>query len=126
MTSGGSCSRGAAKPMGLVPNSPRRPPHGRHPSPHRHRDRRRPRPGRRHVLDSFDAETESFSGTAQNVTSDVLCDERVEVHLNNGKELGPTEPQDLAADETVQFELLVEDAHAGEEGEGEHGDGVND
>ena len=28
MTSGGRPALGAAKPMGLVPNSPRRPPHG--------------------------------------------------------------------------------------------------
>ena len=77
-----------------------------------------------HLVASYDAEQDAFVGTAQNTTADVLCDVRVEVHLNNGKELGPTERQDLDPDQTIDWELLVADAHQGEgEEEGEHDEG---
>jgi hypothetical protein len=77
-----------------------------------------------HLIAAYDEATDSFSGTAKNVTADVLCEVRIEVHLNNGMELGPSERQDLDPDQTITWELRVADAHKGEgEGEGEHDEG---
>ena len=44
---------------------------------------------------SYDAEENSFNGTVKNTTGETLREVRVEVHLSNGKELGPTTPIDL-------------------------------
>ena len=47
------------------------------------------RNGARLIL-SYDAASNSFKGTVENTTSNVLTRVRVEVHLSNGAELGPT------------------------------------
>ena len=98
------------------------------------------RGGARLIL-SYDASSNSFTGTVENTTSNVLTRVRIEVHLSNGTELGPTTPMDLAPGEVVaitlpstQASLAGWVAHAevgsSEEGEsggresgGEHGSG---
>ncbi len=84
------------------------------------------RKGARLIL-RYDAEGNSFAGTVQNTTDEVLNIVRVEVHLSNGTELGPTTPVDLAPGETVDVSLAATEElftgwtpHA-EVGEGEHG-----
>ena len=52
------------------------------------------RNGARLIL-AYDADSNSFSGTVENTTKKTLERVRVEVHLSNGKELGPTTPADL-------------------------------
>lgn len=52
------------------------------------------RNGARLILD-YDAQSNSFNGTAENTTDKTLKRVRVEVHLSNGNELGPTTPVDL-------------------------------
>ena len=52
------------------------------------------RKGVRLVL-AYDAKDNAFSGTVENVTNQSLVAVRVEVHLSNGIELGPTAPTDL-------------------------------
>ena len=47
------------------------------------------RSGARLIL-TYDAQTNSFKGTVENTTDETLKQVRVEVHLSNGKELGPT------------------------------------
>ena len=64
------------------------------------------RNGARLIL-NFDEETNSFVGTVQNTTDDVLTRVRVEVHLSNGTELGPTAPRDLGPGETMQISLAA-------------------
>ena len=94
------------------------------------------RGGARLVL-SYDAPSNSFKGTVENTTSGVLDAVRVEVHLSNGSELGPTTPTDMAPGEVIAINLPATPAsftgwtaHAevgtgGEGGEsgGEHRDG---
>ena len=46
------------------------------------------RNGARLVL-TYDAPSNSFNGTVQNTTEETLERVRVEVHLSNGRELGP-------------------------------------
>ena len=53
----------------------------------------------------YDAATNAFKGTASNVTTGTLPRVRVEVHLSNGIELGPTTPVNLAPDESVDIFL---------------------
>jgi len=84
------------------------------------------RKGVRLIL-SYDAPSSSFIGTMENVTNETIRSARVEVHLSNGVELGPTESIDLAAElkEDVKLEAKGEafewwSTHA-ESGEGEHG-----
>ena len=86
------------------------------------------RNGARLIL-AYDAQTNAFKGTVENTTDETLKQVRVEVHLSNGKELGPTTPGDLAPGEKreVQFIATSTDfdrwtAHP-EVGEGEHGHG---
>ncbi len=62
------------------------------------------RKGVRLIL-SFDNESSSFIGTVENVTEKTVSRVRVEVHLSNGTELGPTEPIDLAPGKKVDVEL---------------------
>ena len=52
------------------------------------------RNGARLIL-AYDAKSNSFNGTVENTTDKTLKRVRVEVHLSNGKELGPTTPADL-------------------------------
>ena len=62
------------------------------------------RAGARLVL-SYDSTANAFTGTVENTTEDTLRRVRVEVHLSNGIELGPTTPADLAPGETVDITL---------------------
>ena len=94
------------------------------------------RSGARLIL-KYDAPSNSFKGTVENTTNGVLDRVRIEVHLSNGTELGPTTPTDMASGEVVTINLPATQAsftgwtaHAevgtGEEGSesgGEHGSG---
>ena len=62
------------------------------------------RSGARLVL-SYDAPSNSFKGTVENTTDGVLDRVRIEVHLSNGTELGPTTPMDMAPGEVVAINL---------------------
>lgn len=88
-----------------------------------------------HLILAYDAATNSFKGTVKNTTGAILPQVRVEVHLSNGVELGPTTPIDLAPGQQIPVELIAEGpafdkwtAHpevggSGGEGSGEHGEG---
>lgn len=83
------------------------------------------RKGVRLIL-SFDSESSSFVGTVENVSEQTVAKVRVEVHLSNGTELGPTEPVDLAPGKKIEVKLTAVDqtftwwkAHA-EAGSSEH------
>ena len=88
------------------------------------------RGGARLIL-SYDASTNAFTGTVENTTNSVLTRVRIEVHLSNGVELGPTTPVDMAPGEvrTVNLPATAEPftgwvPHAevgSSEGGGEHG-----
>ena len=85
------------------------------------------------LIMSYDASTNAFTGTVENTTSTVLTRVRIEVHLSNGVELGPTTPVDMAPGEvrTVNLPATAEPftgwvPHAevgSSEGGGEHGSG---
>lgn len=84
------------------------------------------RNGARLIL-NYDAENNAFKGTVENTTNETLKQVRVEVHLSNGKELGPTTPGDLAPGEKRAILLTATStnfdrwtAHP-EVGEDEHG-----
>ena len=62
------------------------------------------RGGARLVL-SYDVASNSFRGTVENTTNNVLNRVRIEVHLSNGTELGPTTPVDLAPGQTLPITL---------------------
>ena len=75
----------------------------------------------------YDAAINSFIGTVENTTDAILQQVRVEVHLSNGLELGPTIPIDLAPGEQADVMLSVFDswtAHA-EVGIGEANHGTD-
>lgn len=87
------------------------------------------RNGARLVL-TYDAQNNSFDGFVENTTEDTLEQVRVEVHLSNGVELGPTTPTDLEPGESIEVSLAATDqdfdrwiAHpeVGGSGGGEHG-----
>jgi hypothetical protein len=91
------------------------------------------RNGARLIL-AYDEKTNSFSGTVENTTDKTLKQVRVEVHLSNGKELGPTTPTDLDPGKKTDVKLVATSkdfdwwtAHPevgiGEHGGGGHGDG---
>ena len=90
------------------------------------------RSGARLIL-NYDAASNSFKGTVENTTNNVLTRVRIEVHLSNGTELGPTTPIDLAPGQMATVNLPSTAApftgwvaHAevgGGEGSGEHGSG---
>ncbi len=76
---------------------------------------------------SYDEQSKTFKGTVENTTDETLKQVRVEVHLSNGKELGPTTPVDLAPGEKIDVQLTTESkdfdkwtAHP-EVGKSEHG-----
>jgi len=87
-----------------------------------------------HMVLSYDAEAKAFKGTVENVSDEILERVRVEVHLSNGTELGPTTQVDLQPGEKREVELAIESddftswsTHAevgnsehSHEGEGEH------
>ena len=86
------------------------------------------RNGARLIL-TYDAQSNSFKGTVENTTDETLKQVRVEVHLSNGKELGPTTPADLAPGEKREVQLTATStdfdrwtAHP-EVGESEHSHG---
>ncbi len=54
---------------------------------------------------SFDSEQEAFTGELENTTDATVSQVRVEIHLSNGVELGPTPNIDLVAGETSPVEL---------------------
>ena len=62
------------------------------------------RSGARLIL-SYDVTGNSFKGTVENTTDDVLDRVRIEVHLSNGTELGPTTPTDMAPGEVAAINL---------------------
>ncbi len=81
---------------------------------------------------AYDAQSNSFKGTVENTTDKTLKQVRVEVHLSNGTELGPTTPADLEPGEERDVELTATSkdfdgwtAHP-EVGSGEHGHGEGD
>ncbi len=62
------------------------------------------RAGARLIL-SYDSTANAFTGTVENTTSAKLNRVRVEVHLSNGTELGPTTPTDLAPGQVADVVL---------------------
>ena len=62
------------------------------------------RAGARLIL-SYDPGANTFIGTVENTTGAALSRVRVEVHLSNGTELGPTTPIDLEPDQVVDVNL---------------------
>ena len=54
---------------------------------------------------SYDAAVNAFTGTVENTTGATLRRVRVEVHLSNGTELGPTTPVDLAPGQEAAITL---------------------
>ncbi len=67
------------------------------------------RNGARLIL-SYDAAANAFTGTVENTTDRVLIRARVEIHLSNGTELGPTTPTDLAPGQVLQVRLASTEA----------------
>ena len=53
-----------------------------------------------HLIMAYDAASNSFKGTVTNTTGSILPQVRVEIHLSNGVELGPTPSIDLMPGET--------------------------
>ena len=92
------------------------------------------RGGARLIL-RYDPPSNSFRGTVENTTDSVLTRVRVEVHLSNGTELGPTAPVDMAPGTVLPVNMVatpepftgwiphaeVGSGEHGGEGEGEHG-----
>ncbi|MDE2688089.1 MAG: hypothetical protein OXI16_11420 [Chloroflexota bacterium] len=84
------------------------------------------RGGARLVM-SYDAPSNSFNGTVENTTNNTLSNVRIEIHLSNGTELGPTTPVDLASGEIQAVNMpATQEAFSGwiahaEVGGGEHG-----
>jgi predicted DNA-binding antitoxin AbrB/MazE fold protein len=94
-----------------------------------------------HLILAYDAENNLFKGTVENTSDEVLEKVRVEVHLSNGIELGPTTAVDLEPGEKVEVKLEASEKdfetwsthaevgsseHSHEGGEGEHSDEEDD
>jgi len=92
------------------------------------------RKGARLIL-AYDTQSNLFKGTVENVTGRTLKKVRVEVHLSNGIELGPTTSTNLDPGEKIDLVLPATDKkfdkwsahpevgsgeHSHGEGEGEH------
>ena len=60
--------------------------------------------GARLVL-KYDPSGNSFKGYVENTTNRILERVRVEIHLSNGAELGPTAPADMAPGEIIEINL---------------------
>jgi len=54
---------------------------------------------------SYNNDKSKFTGSIENITNKNLEKVRVEIHLSNGKELGPTTPTDLKVGEKRKIEL---------------------
>ena len=54
---------------------------------------------------AYDPATNAFNGTVTNTTNSVLTRARVEIHLSNGTERGPTTPTNLAPGQTITIRL---------------------
>ena len=67
------------------------------------------RSGARLIL-SYDAPSNTFKGTVENTTNGVLERVRIEVHLSNGTELGPTTPTNMAPGQVVAITLPATEA----------------
>ena len=96
------------------------------------------RAGARLIM-SYDAHNNTFYGTVVNTTGATLTRVRIEVHLSNGIELGPTTPVDLAPGAamnvvlpasvqpfdgwTPHAEVGASEGGGSGEGSGEHGSG---
>ena len=89
------------------------------------------RNGARLIL-RYDQAAQAFIGTVENTTNATLQQVRVEVHLSNGVELGPTTPRDLAAGATMEVRLDAKGqsftdwsphVEVGPQSGGEHGPG---
>ncbi len=85
------------------------------------------RSGARLVM-NYDAASNAFVGTVENTTNSTLTRVRIEVHITNGPELGPTTPTDLAPGEVAAVSLPFSQAFTGwvahaEVGSGEGGGG---
>ena len=102
------------------------------------------RGGARLIL-NYDATGNAFTGTVENTTGNALSNVRIEVHLSNGTELGPTSPVDMAPGQVIDVNLPSTQAsftgwvahaevgggegsgsggeHGGGQGGGEHGGG---
>lgn len=60
-----------------------------------------------HLILAYDADTNSFVGTAENTTKATLQNVRVEVHLSNGKELGPAQLGNVDPGEIENVKLVA-------------------
>ena len=58
------------------------------------------------LIMSYDAAANAFTGTVENTTTNTLTNVRIEIHLSNGAELGPTTPVDMAPGEVIDINLL--------------------
>jgi hypothetical protein len=79
-----------------------------------------------HLILKYDSEENAFVGTVENTTEDLIENVRIEVHLSNGLELGPTTPLDLKPGAKIEVKLAASEkdfetwsTHA-EVGSGEH------
>ena len=54
---------------------------------------------------NYDPNSNAFTGTVENTTGNVLNRVRIEVHLSNGRELGPTTPVDIAPGQVLAVHL---------------------
>jgi hypothetical protein len=57
------------------------------------------------LIISFNSDSSKFIGTVENITTATIQQVRVESHLSNGIELGPTTPADLLASAIRNIEL---------------------
>ncbi len=57
------------------------------------------------LIVSYDDSWNTFRGTVENTTTETLMNVRVEIHLSNGIELGPTPMLDLAPGEMAEITL---------------------
>ena len=57
------------------------------------------------LIVNYDAANNAFTGTVENTTNNILSNVRIEVHLSNGTELGPTTPVDLAPGQVMDVNL---------------------
>jgi hypothetical protein len=59
------------------------------------------------LIMNYNAQNNTFEGTIENTTDETLKQVRVEAHLSNGKELGPTPLVDLAPGEKKTVQLIA-------------------